>query len=66
MSILFLVIFAAAGFLFSNAHTFTLRSRDLSGQATQSQVYNSFGCTGCNISPGLNCDNAPKESRALQ
>ncbi|MBL7931240.1 MAG: YbhB/YbcL family Raf kinase inhibitor-like protein [Bacteroidia bacterium] len=42
------------------AQTFTLKSTDLSGQATQKQFYNGMGCTGQNISPQLSWENAPE------
>ncbi len=43
----------------SNAQTFTLKSNELGGQATKKQAYNSFGCTGENISPQLYWENPP-------
>lgn len=33
--------------------TFTLKSNDIGGQMTEKQVFNSFGCSGENISPQL-------------
>lgn len=41
------------------SQTFTLKSSDIGGQATQKQFYNGMGCTGQNISPQLSWDNAP-------
>ena len=41
------------------AQTFTLKSADIGGQATQKEFYNGFGCTGQNISPQLSWENAP-------
>jgi Raf kinase inhibitor-like YbhB/YbcL family protein len=55
LSLLFLLITAA-----SYSQTFTLQSRDLSGQATLRQVFKGFGCEGENISPQLSWSNAPK------
>ena len=47
------------------AQTFTLKSNDLSGQVTNKQAGNSFGCKGENISPELQWANAPKETKAF-
>lgn len=44
----------------SIAQTFTLKSNDIGGQATQKQFYNGMGCTGQNISPQLSWENAPE------
>lgn len=61
-SILSLLAFVAFnGF----AQTFTLRSSDLSGQATDKQVFNGFGCTGQNSSPQLSWENAPEETKSF-
>ncbi len=45
--------------------TFTLKSKDVGGQATMKQVFNSFGCTGNNISPHLLWEHAPKEAKSF-
>ncbi len=58
---IFLLLTGAATF----AQTFTLRSNDLGGQATDKQVFNGFGCTGQNISPQLYWENAPAGTRSL-
>lgn len=47
------------------AQTFTLKSDDLGGQATDKQVFNSFGCTGKNISPQLSWTNAPQGTKSF-
>lgn len=47
------------------AQTFTLKSNDLSGQATLKQVYNGFGCTGENASPELHWENAPAGTKSF-
>ena len=49
-------------FLFhvSSAQTFTLKSTDVGGQATQKQFYNGMGCTGQNNSPQLSWENPPE------
>lgn len=43
-----------------NAQTFTLESESLSGQATNDSFFNSFGCTGENMSPQLSWKHAPQ------
>lgn len=35
------------------AQTFTLKSNELGGQATEKQVFNGYGCNGKNLSPQL-------------
>lgn len=47
------------------AQTFTLRSNDVSGQATQKQFANTFGCHGENISPQLSWENAPQGTQSF-
>ncbi|TAF47231.1 MAG: YbhB/YbcL family Raf kinase inhibitor-like protein [Sphingobacteriales bacterium] len=49
----------------SLAQTFTLKSNDIGGQATQEQVFNSFGCTGNNKSPQLHWVNAPQGTQSF-
>ncbi|MES2629883.1 MAG: YbhB/YbcL family Raf kinase inhibitor-like protein [Bacteroidota bacterium] len=46
-----------------SAQTFTLKSNDIGGQATQKQFANTFGCTGENISPELHWEHAPAEAK---
>lgn len=54
------IILTALAFCTSvNAQTFTLKSADVGGQATQREFFNGFGCTGQNISPELTWENAP-------
>ncbi len=48
-----------------SAQTFTLKSSDLGGQATDKQVFNSFGCTGQNLSPQLSWENAPTGTKSF-
>ena len=48
-----------------NAQTFTLRSNELGGQATEKQVFNDFGCTGKNLSPQLFWENAPTGTKSF-
>ncbi|WP_428738809.1 YbhB/YbcL family Raf kinase inhibitor-like protein [Sulfurimonas sp.] len=47
------------------ADGFTLVSDDLSGQLTNDQVFNGFGCSGKNISPALSWKNAPKGTKSF-
>lgn len=49
----------------AQAQTFTLKSKDVGGQATMKQVFNGFGCTGENISPQLSWENAPKDTKSF-
>ena len=42
------------------SQTFTLKSNDIGGQATQKQFFNGMGCSGQNISPQLSWENAPE------
>ncbi len=48
-----------------HAQTFTLKSKDIGGQATDKQVYNGFGCTGENLSPELYWENTPAGTKSL-
>ncbi len=45
--------------------TFTLSSNDLGGQATKTQEFNGFGCTGKNESPQLSWENAPEGTKSF-
>jgi hypothetical protein len=47
------------------AQTFTLKSKDLGGQMTIKQVFNSFGCTGENLSPQLSWENVPEGTKSF-
>jgi Raf kinase inhibitor-like YbhB/YbcL family protein len=47
------------------AQTFTLKSNEVGGQATQKQFANSFGCHGENISPQLSWENAPAGTQSF-
>ncbi len=46
-------------------NTFTLSSNDLGGEATKTQVFNGFGCTGDNQSPQLSWKNAPQGTKSF-
>ncbi|MEA2047151.1 MAG: YbhB/YbcL family Raf kinase inhibitor-like protein [Campylobacterota bacterium] len=47
------------------ADNFTLESKDLKGQLTKTQEFNSFGCSGENKSPQLQWSNAPKGTKSF-
>lgn len=51
--------------LFANAQTFTLKSNELGGQATQKLELNGFGCNGANESPQLFWENAPVGTKSF-
>lgn len=44
--------------------TFTLSSKDVGGQATLTEEFNGFGCTGKNQSPQLSWSNAPDGAKS--
>jgi Raf kinase inhibitor-like YbhB/YbcL family protein len=44
--------------------TFTLSSKDIGGQATKTEEFNGFGCTGKNQSPQLSWANAPEGTKS--
>lgn len=48
-----------------SAQTFTLKSADVSGQASLKEVFNGFGCTGENISPQLSWEHAPEGTQSF-
>ncbi len=45
--------------------TFTLKSETLGGQATSTEEFNGFGCTGENKSPQLSWANAPEGTKSF-
>ena len=49
----------------ASAQTFTLKSNDVGGQATNKEFFNGFGCSGQNISPELHWENAPAGTQAF-
>lgn len=49
----------------ASAQTFTLKSSEVGGQATNRQFANSFGCHGENASPELHWENAPAGTQAF-
>ncbi|TAF72748.1 MAG: YbhB/YbcL family Raf kinase inhibitor-like protein [Bacteroidetes bacterium] len=60
----FIIVFASVSSLFAQT-TFTLKSKDLEGQFTNTGVFNGFGCTGENKSPSLNWVNAPAGTKSF-
>lgn len=49
----------------AKAQTFTLKSNELGGQFENTQLFNSFGCSGENKSPQLYWVNPPKETQSF-
>jgi len=47
------------------AEGFYITSSDIQGQISNNQVFNSFGCTGKNISPQLSWKNAPAGTKSF-
>ena len=47
------------------AGSFTLQSNDLEGQLSNNQVFDSFGCSGKNMSPELHWRDAPKGTKSF-
>jgi Raf kinase inhibitor-like YbhB/YbcL family protein len=63
--ILVIMVFALLVAGNAGAGEFTLKSNDLEGQLTQSQVFAGFGCSGKNISPSLKWINAPRNTKSF-
>jgi len=63
MIFLLLLAVLAGGTL--SAQTFTLKSNNIGGQATNKQFANTFGCHGENISPELSWTNAPAGTQSF-
>jgi Raf kinase inhibitor-like YbhB/YbcL family protein len=49
----------------AGAGEFSLKSNDLEGQLTLSQVFSGFGCSGKNISPAVQWINAPRNTKSF-
>lgn len=45
--------------------TFTLKSKDVAGQATKNEEFSGFGCSGKNQSPQLYWENAPEGTKSF-
>jgi Raf kinase inhibitor-like YbhB/YbcL family protein len=65
MKNLLTLLAANFAFLFSSAQTFTLKSNDIGGQATEKQMLNAYNCTGENVSPQLFWENAPEGTQSF-
>jgi len=63
MKKLLLSTVCSVGLMF--AQGFTLTSEDISGQLSNEQVFNGFGCSGKNISPELSWKEAPKGTKSF-
>jgi len=63
MKSIILIFVCLASLLF--AEGFTLKSSDISGQLSNKQVFNGFGCRGENISPLLYWKNTPKGTKSF-
>lgn len=62
---IFLVLFVLMATTAFGQKTFTLTSKDLGGQATKTQEFSGFGCTGDNQSPQLSWANAPEGTKSF-
>src|SRR6516225_7568433 len=64
-----IIFFTAVFFIMAQASmsqpTFTLKSKEVGGQATNRQVFNGFGCSGENISPELYWENVPEGTKSF-
>ena len=65
ISTLFFMIGFVVTTSYVQAEGFTLSSPDISGQLSNTQVFNGFGCSGKNISPILNWKNAPEGTKSF-
>ena len=60
-----LVVLSLSLTMNAQAEGFYLTSTDIQGQISNDQVFNSFGCTGKNISPQLAWKNAPAATKSF-
>ncbi|PTL99022.1 MAG: YbhB/YbcL family Raf kinase inhibitor-like protein [Bacteroidetes bacterium] len=60
-----LLTFILTSTLIFGQNTFTLTSNDLGGEATKTEEFNGFGCTGNNQSPQLSWANAPEGTKSF-
>lgn len=62
-----LIILLSLSFVTSNAFAMTLKSTDIADgkKIAMKHVFNSFGCTGENVSPALSWANAPKDTKSF-
>ena len=59
------VLFLSIHFSSFGQNTFSLSSNNLGGQATKTEEFNGFGCTGKNQSPQLSWSNAPEGTKSF-
>ena len=64
-SLLFISILCLSIFTLGFGQTFTLKSADVGGQATDKEVFNGFGCAGANVSPQLGWENVPAGTKSF-
>lgn len=64
-NILLAILLISFATTLSYSQTFTLKSTDVSGQATANQVFNGMGCTGGNLSPQLSWENIPEGTKSF-
>ena len=62
ISTIALLLLSAVGF---SQKTFSLTSKDLGGQATKTEEFSGFGCSGKNQSPQLSWANAPAGTKSF-
>jgi Raf kinase inhibitor-like YbhB/YbcL family protein len=62
---LIMIVLGALGIGSVYAENFTLKSDNLGGQLTETQVFSGFGCNGKNISPHLKWMDAPKTTKSF-
>jgi len=63
--IILILSLSVATVVLASAQTFTLKSNEVGGQATNKQFFNGFGCHGENISPQLSWENAPAGTQSF-
>lgn len=63
--LVFLFALSVATVVSGYSQTFTLKSKDIGGQATKKQEFSGFGCTGENISPQLSWENLPAGTKSI-
>ena len=63
--ILLAILFFGLQLSLSAQDSFTLTSKTLGGQATSTEEFNGFGCTGDNQSPQLSWANAPEGTKSF-
>ena len=62
LTILAIALLSSSGF---SQKTFSLTSNDLGGQATKTEEFSGFGCSGKNQSPQLSWTNAPAGTKSF-